>query len=179
MFQHIIRVPEFVMLGKMCGQIERQTQMRKEIFIVVLVAVIVALAAVSTLTYQLPIGPIVFATAFVPLAAIVASRHRISSAVPDLVFGSIDTGLLTIPALVGGLSFGVAGAIAGGVVGDALTDAIAGFFEGHVATWMRDHGFEESREALTTSLGKMAGCLLGSGAVLSVAFVFGVSPQFA
>ena len=72
----------------------------------------------------------------------------------------------------------MAGAIAGGVVGDAVTDSIAGFFEGGIAEWLRKHGIEESREAVTTSLGKMAGCLAGCGLVLSVAFLLGIEPKF-
>ena len=95
-----------------------------------------------------------------------------------MVFGAIDTGLLTIPALWGGILFGVAGAIAGGVIGDAVTDAIAGFFEGSIAEWLRSKGIEESREAVTTALGKMSGCLLGSGFVLSVALLAGIKPEF-
>jgi len=47
---------------------------------------------------------------------------------PRLIFGALDTGLLTKPALWGGILFGVAEAIAGGVIGDALTDGIASFF---------------------------------------------------
>ena len=104
---------------------------------------------------------------------------QIYFSVPDLVFGGIDTGLLAVPALAGGLAFGVAGAIAGGVIGDSVTDGVAGFFEGGVAEWLRNHGFEESREMVTTSLGKMAGCLLGSGLVLSVAMLFGIHLQVA
>jgi hypothetical protein len=85
---------------------------------------------------------------------------------------------LTIPALVGGSFFGVAGAITGGVIGDALTDGIAGFFEGSISTWLKEKGIDESREPVTTSLGKMAGCLFGSGFVLSIFLVFGVRPNF-
>ena len=88
------------------------------------------------------------------------------------------SGLLVIPALWGGLAFGVAGAIAGGVIGDALTDAVAGFFEGGIAEWLRERGIEESREAITTALGKMSGCLLGAGMVLSLALLLGITPQF-
>jgi hypothetical protein len=72
----------------------------------------------------------------------------------------------------------VAGAIAGGIIGDAITDAIAGFFEGSIAEWLRKKGIEESREAITTSLGKMAGCLLGSGIVLTTALFVGITPEF-
>jgi hypothetical protein len=95
-----------------------------------------------------------------------------------MIFGAIDTGLLTIPALWGGFFFGVAGAIAGGIIGDAITDAIAGFFEGSIAEWLRKKGIEESREAVTTSLGKMAGCLFGSGVILTIALFIGIKPEF-
>jgi hypothetical protein len=88
--------------------------------------------------------------------------------VPDLVFGGIDTGLLVIPATLGGVHFGAVGVLAGAVIGDAITDAIAGFFEGGIARWLRSKGIVESRDPITTSFGKMAGCLLGAGIVLSV-----------
>jgi hypothetical protein len=62
---------------------------------------------------------------------------------------------------------------------DALTDSIAGFFEGRITEWLRSHGFSEAREAVTTSLGKMSGCLMGSGFVLSVATLSGIQLTFA
>ena len=65
-----------------------------------------------------------------------------------------------------------------GVIGDAVTDAVAGFFEGSIAQWLKSRGIEASREPATTSLGKMCGCLLGSGVVLSIALMFGIKPRF-
>jgi len=114
----------------------------------------------------------------IPVAGLLIAKRSLIGAIPDIVFGAIDTGLLTIPALWGGVLFGVAGAIAGGVVGDALTDAIAGFFEGGIAQWFRERGIVESREPVTTALGKMAGCLSGSGAVLTIALLIGITPEF-
>ena len=149
--------------------------MLRSAMIVVPVTVVVGALAVTALQRGLPIGPVVLLLGAIPIAVLVVAGRRLSTAIPDLVFGSIDTGLLVVPALWGGITFGVAGAIAGGVVGDALSDSIAGLFEGHVAEWLRSRGFEESREAVTTALGKMAGCLLGSGLVLSVALLFGIS----
>jgi hypothetical protein len=145
--------------------------------IVVPVALLVLLGGVAALRFDLPIGPVVLALGLLPLSVLVLAGRRLSGAVPDLVFGGIDTGLLAVPALFGGLAFGIAGAIAGGVIGDSITDAVAGYFEGHVAEWLRARGFDESREPVTTSLGKMAGCLLGSGAVLSLALLFGIWPD--
>ena len=138
----------------------------------------VALIGVLTLRYQLPIGPIILGLSLIPIAGIILSKKALIGAVPDIIFGAIDTGLLTIPALWGGILYGVAGAIAGGIIGDAITDAIAGFFEGSIAEWLRKKGIEESREAITTSLGKMTGCLLGSGIVLTVALFIGITPDF-
>jgi len=112
------------------------------------------------------------------MCGLLIARRPITGAIPDILFGAIDTGMLTIPALWGGIMFGVAGAIAGGIIGDALTDSIAGFFEGSIAEWLRGKGIEESREAITTALGKMSGCLFGSGAVLTIALLIGITPNF-
>lgn len=145
---------------------------------VTVVSVPVAVVGILTLQHQLPIGPIVLGLSLVPVVGLLIANRKIVRALPDMVFGAIDTGLLVIPSLWGGIAFGVAGAIAGGVIGDALTDAIAGFFEGSISEWLRERGIEESREAITTALGKMSGCLLGAGVVLSVALLVGVTPEF-
>lgn len=146
---------------------------------VVIIGFFVAVLGVATLQKQLPIGPFVLLLGVAPVLGLVVARRSLKGTVPDLVFGAIDTGLLTIPALWGGAVFGVAGAIAGGVVGDALTDAIAGFFEGGIAQWLHARGIDASREPVTTALGKMAGCLMGSGLVLTVALILGIQPTFA
>ena len=152
--------------------------MLKKLLYVSVLAFLIAAAGLLTLKEKLAIGPIVLGLTIVPLSGLLFARRSLKSTIPDLIFGSIDTGLLTIPALYDGVLFGVAGAIAGGIIGDALTDGITGFFEGSISEWLRQRGIEESREAITTSLGKMAGCLLGSGLVLTVALFFGIRPEF-
>ena len=62
----------------------------------------------------------------------------------------------------------------GAVVGDAITYGIAGFFEGGIAEWLRSKGIDESRTAVGSACGKMAGCLAGSGLVLTLAAAVGV-----
>ncbi len=99
--------------------------------------IIVAAVGVATLNYKFAIGPIIFGLTLVPLAGLLLAKRRLKGAIPDVIFGAIDTGLLTVPALWGGALFGVAGAIAGGIIGDALTDGIAGFFEGGIAKWLQ------------------------------------------
>jgi hypothetical protein len=143
-----------------------------------LLCLLVAFVGVQSLQRALPVGPVVLALSIIPMFGLVVAGRSLVSAIPDLIFGAIDTGLLVIPALWGGLVFGVAGAIAGGVIGDALTDAVAGFFEGGIAESLRRSGIEESREPLTSGLGKMTGCLAGSGSVLSFALLIGIEPTF-
>lgn len=152
--------------------------MIKSALYVALFGFIVALVGVWTLVNNFMVGPIVLVLTVVPIVGLVLAKRAFKSAVPDLVFGAIDTGLLTVPALWGGIYFGVAGAIAGGVIGDALTDGIAGFFEGGIAKWLRERGIEESRDPVTTALGKMGGCLFGSGVVLCIALMLGIRPEF-
>jgi hypothetical protein len=149
--------------------------MKKALY-VAFVGLIVALLGVIALKEKVILGPVVLGLGVIPLIALLVSGRALRSAVPDLVFGAIDTGLLTIPALWGAALFGVAGAIAGGVIGDALTDGIAGFFEGSIAEWFRRKGIEESREGVTSALGKMGGCLLGSGLVLTLALALDIQP---
>jgi len=85
----------------------------------------------------------------------------------DIVFGTIDTEILAIAALVGANFAGVLGAIVGGSVGDSITDGFAGLFEGRMAEYLRKLGIEESRTPLSSSMGKMSGCLIGVGIVLT------------
>jgi hypothetical protein len=148
--------------------------MIRSLVVVVPVVMLVGAAGIFALHNALVLGPVVLLLGLIPLVSLLLAGRRIASAVPDLVFGGLDTGLLALPAIWGGVTFGVVGAVAGTVVGDAITDAVAGFFEGHIAEWLRSRGFPEAREAVTTSLGKMSGCLLGSGLVLSVAWLAGL-----
>lgn len=62
------------------------------------------------------------------------------------------------------------GAVVGGVVGDSITDGLAGLFEGRVAEYLRKHGIEEARTPLSSSMGKMSGCLIGAGITLTIAW---------
>lgn len=82
---------------------------------------------------------------------------------PDIIFGAIDNGVLVFAAIWGGQVAGVAGAIIGGAVGNTITDGIGGLFEGHIAEHQRAYKIDNLRTALSTSLGKMSGCLFGAG----------------
>ncbi len=148
--------------------------MIRNIIIVLPVTVMIAVCGILVLHFRLPIGPVAIIIGVIPIMVVRASGRPLSATIPDIVFGSIDTGMLAILAVWGGVSYGIVGAIVGGVIGDALTDSIAGFFEGYISEFLRSHGIAESREAVTTSLGKMSGCLLGSGMVLTVTLLCGI-----
>lgn len=143
-------------------------------YVAALSAALVALAW-AALRFGKIYGAWVLAMTAVPVAGAAFARLDLKRLLPDIIFGAIDTGLLTVGALVGATAFGLIGAIVGGVVGDAITDAVAGFFEGSVAEWLRSKGIDESRTALGSACGKMAGCLAGSGLVLTAAALLGIA----
>ncbi|HXK38212.1 MAG TPA: hypothetical protein VJ579_04050 [Candidatus Paceibacterota bacterium] len=136
--------------------------------VIALSAIIFAVSAVFIYNEQL-IGWVVFGLGLLCLAALKLFKIEVKSVWPDIVFGLIDNGFLALFAVIGGSIAGVSGAIIGGAVGNAITDGIAGVFEGHMAERLREQNISESRTMLGSSVGKMAGCLLGAGVVLIIA----------
>jgi hypothetical protein len=143
----------------------------------VTIITIVVISVVSfTIFHTKLIGPIIILLGLVPWIPLRIFGRTIRSTGADIVFGAIDTGILGILALVGARFAGVLGAIVGGAVGDAITDGFAGLFEGRMAEYLRKHGIEESRTPLSSSMGKMSGCLIGVGIVLTIAWsIFRIS----
>ena len=120
------------------------------------------------------IGVIIFGLGILCLVSLIPFKISISKIWPDIIFVLIDDGILAILAIFGGKIAGVAGAVIGGVVGNAITDGIAGVFEGYAAEKMRAKNISDQRTMLGSAVGKMAGCLLGAGAVLIVANLFNI-----
>lgn len=106
------------------------------------------------------------------LLSLLPFKISLRSVQPDVFFGIIDNGILAIMAIFGGHFAGVTGAILGGVVGNAITDGLAGILEGYSAEKLRLKLIPEERTMLKSAVGKMAGCLLGAGAVLIFANFF-------
>lgn len=132
---------------------------------------IVVIAVVCFLVYnKILIGPVLIGLGFLPWIPLKISRRSIRSVGADIIFGIVDTGFLGVAALIGANFAGTFGAIVGGAVGDAITDSVAGLFEGKVAEVLRRHGIEEARTPLSSSMGKMSGCLLGIGITLTIAW---------
>ena len=155
--------------------------MKKQGFILALTSVIIiSIVIISVICFTIyntrVIGPIIILLGFVPWIPLKTSGRAIKSTGADIVFGAIDTGILGIAALIGASFAGVLGAIVGGAVGDSITDGFAGLFEGRMAEYLRKHGIEEVRTPLSSSMGKMSGCLIGVGIVLTIAWsILGIS----
>jgi len=90
-------------------------------------------------------------------------RINVKSIYPDIIFGVIDNGVLVFAAVIGGNLAGIPGAIIGGAAGNTITDGIGGLFEGYVAEHQRKFEIDNLRTAMSSMLGKMAGCLFGAG----------------
>ncbi len=149
--------------------------MKKEGFISALINVtIITIVIISVISYILYnnrlIGPIIIILGFIPWIPLKLSGRTIKSTGADIIFGAIDTSFLGIAALIGANFAGILGAIVGGAVGDSITDGYAGLFEGKMAEYLRKLGIDEARTPLSSSMGKMSGCLIGVGIILTIAW---------
>jgi len=149
--------------------------MKEQGFIKALASVtIISVVIVSVISFTIYntklIGLIIIILGFIPWIPLRIFGRTIKSVGADIAFGAIDTGILGIAALIGASFAGVLGAVIGGAVGDSITDGFAGLFEGKIAEHLRKHGIEEARTPLSSSMGKMSGCLIGVGIVLTIAW---------
>ncbi|MBS3165784.1 hypothetical protein J4444_01555 [Candidatus Woesearchaeota archaeon] len=137
---------------------------------IILLTIIVLLFSYFFATTKWIIGPILIVLGIISLIPLSIFKIPIRILKADILFGMIDNGLLAIFALIGAELFGILGAIVGSVVGNAITDGLAGIFEGY--GWQRivKLKIKDKRTALTVAIGKLAGCLLGAGVVLTIAW---------
>ncbi|MBU2562825.1 MAG: hypothetical protein KJ568_00050 [Actinobacteria bacterium] len=149
--------------------------MRKQGLVSALISVsVLSIVIISTVWFILDktrlIGPVLIILGLVAWIPIKISGRAIRSAGADIIFGIVDTGFLGVAALIGANYGGVIGAIVGGAVGDSITDGFAGIFEGKVSEYLRRHRIDEARTPISSSLGKMSGCLIGIGITLTIAW---------
>lgn len=131
-----------------------------EIFVVTILCIITLIVSFFSIRLGRFISLIIFALGLLPLLVAYIFKINLRKMFPDIIFGIIDNLFLIIPAIIGAELFGIAGALAGAVVGNAISDAIAGLFEGAICEWLHCKGIDSSRSVLSSSLGKMSGCLL-------------------
>ena len=148
---------------------ERQSLIPALMSVIIVSIVVIGVLSFSIYHKKL-IGPTIILLGLIPLVPLRIFGRTITSTGADIIFGAIDTGILGVMALIGASFAGVLGAIVGGAVGDSISDGFAGLFEGRVAEYLRKYGIEESRTPLSSSMGKMSGCLFGVGIVLTIAW---------
>ena len=120
------------------------------------------------------IGPIFLLLGILCLIFSKGVNIQIKSIYPDIIFGVIDNGILVFAAVIGGNLAGIPGAIIGGAAGNTITDGIGGLFEGYLAEHQRKFEIDNLRTAMSSMLGKMAGCLLGAGIGLILIYLITV-----
>jgi len=118
------------------------------------------------------IGPVFLILGFLSIIFVKIIGTKITTMIPDILFGFIDNSLLVFAAVIGANFGGIPGAIIGGAVGNTITDGMGGLLEGHIAELQKKSKINNSRTALSSSIGKMIGCLLGAGASLTIIFFF-------
>lgn len=143
---------------------------RASLLNVIILSIVIISVISFTIQHKVLIGPALIALGFLPWIPLCVSGRKINTVAADIVFDTIDTGILGMAALIGASFAGVLGAIVGGAAGDAITDAFAGLFEGKVAEVLKRRGIEQARTPLGSSMGKMSGCLFGIGIVLTIAW---------
>lgn len=129
---------------------------------IILSIIVVGVSAYFVLNNAL-IGPAFLGLGIINLIFLRFAKIKFKSVYPDMVFGFIDNGVLVFAAVLGGTYAGIAGAIIGGAAGNTITDGIGGLFEGYIAEHQRTVKIDNLRTAMSTMLGKMAGCLFGAG----------------
>ncbi|MEK6835091.1 MAG: hypothetical protein AABX61_02400 [Nanoarchaeota archaeon] len=132
---------------------------------------IIVLGTITFFVYEKKwIGFIFIILGLLHLLVLKVFGKKINSVWPDIIFGAIDNGFLVIAAIIGADFAGIFGAIIGGSAANAITDGFAGIFEGWTSEFLRKHKIKEERTALSSAIGKMAGCFFGGGIVLIIAW---------
>lgn len=170
---------------KIVKEAETATSRKEGLRATLLRLVILSAVIISVISFVIKrkeaIGPVLVILGFLPWLVLYLAHREIKSAIADIVFGIVNAGILGVMALTGASLadiLGIAdilGAVIGVAIGNTIINGLAGTFEGRVAEYLRDHGIEDERTALSASMGKMAGCLIGIGIILTIAWtVFGL-----
>ncbi len=147
----------------------------KALFSLILVAIVVVAVAGFLIFKNKWIGPGFLGLGVLNLGFMWLMGIKPKFIYPDLVFGFVDNGVMVFAAIIGGSVGGVVGAIIGGVAGNTITDGIGGFFEGYVSEKQKSlTKFKPERRMLSSSLGKMTGCMFGAGISLIIAYFVGL-----
>ncbi|MBI2146255.1 hypothetical protein HYU22_02875 [Candidatus Woesearchaeota archaeon] len=135
-----------------------------------LLTAVILLVSYFAIKSKPTIGPILIILSVLTLLPLLFLKIPVAVLRGDIIFGMIDNGILALFALSGAEFFGILGAVVGGLVGNAITDGLAGIFEGYEWQRIKKLKIKDGRTALTVAIGKLSGCLLGAGVILTIAW---------
>ncbi len=147
----------------------------KAVFTFLILSIIVVAVSMYFVLDNKLIGPAFLILGLISLIFLKVVGIKLKAVYPDMVFGAIDNGVLVFAAVLGGTYAGIAGAIIGGAAGNTITDGVGGLFEGYLAQHQRSLKIDNLRTAMSSMLGKMAGCLFGAGAGLILVWLISIS----
>lgn len=136
------------------------------------ISIIIIAITIFLINEEAWIGPFYLVLAAIGVITLDLFNVELKAIYPDLIFGIIDNGVLVLAAVLGARYAGVAGAILGGAAGNTITDGIGGLFEGRMAESLEKKGYKSQRNSLSTTLGKIIGCLIGAGIGLLLVWTF-------
>jgi len=172
-FQKLLKVQ--IVLLIMVKKVLKNHKFLKAIFTFILLSIVVIGVSLYFVFDNKLIGPAFLIMGLISLIFLKVVGVKIRSVYPDMIFGAIDNGVLVFAAVFGGTYAGIAGAIIGGAAGNTITDGIGGLFEGYIAQHQRSLKINNLRTAMSTMLGKMAGCLFGAGLGLILVWLLTIS----
>jgi hypothetical protein len=141
------------------------------LFHVTILSVIIFFIAYFSSNLEL-IGLILISLSILPLISLKLTGEKIKEGISEIVFGAVNTGLITLMAFGGFEMAGILGAIIGVAVGDSITEGYSGILEGEVTEILKKYKIKEKIDPLISSLGKMSGALFGGGIVLLIVSFF-------
>jgi len=134
---------------------------------VTIISAIVLAITVFAIDFE-QIGLVLIGAGLLPLISLKLTGEKIKESISEMVFGFVNTGLITAMAIIGFNIEGIIGAVIGVALGDAITEGYSGILEGEVSDVLLKWKIKEKIDPLNSSLGKMAGALFGGGFVLLI-----------
>ena len=96
---------------------------------VTIISVIIFAVAVFAADFE-QIGLILIGAGLLPLISLKLTGEKIKESISEMVFGFVNTGLITAMAIIGFNIEGIIGAVIGVALGDAITEGYSGILEG-------------------------------------------------
>lgn len=138
--------------------------------------ILIGAAIYGLLTLDMVHGPIILAVSFASIGVASLVGFNLKLLIPDITIGFLDAGLLSVVAVIAASGFGIVGVVIAVVIGDSLIDMMISIVDEPLKRWYREHHVDEIDSRFGHSYDKMIGCFIGTGLVLTVAGLAGVSP---